>query len=71
MLGGAPCWWGGGRRSAATGGGHGPQAQMSPTAGRPPAPSGHTEPAGTMPQTICGALYRTGGENTSIRHHGI
>ena len=61
VLCGATDWWGGGRRSAATGGAHSPQALMSLAAGQPPAPSGHTEPAGTRPQTLCDASYRTGG----------
>lgn len=69
MLCGAPCWWGGSRRSAATGGVHSPQMLMSPAAGQPPVPSGHTELAGTRPRTICGAPYRTGGQamlNTTV-----
>ena len=61
-LGGAPFWWGGDRRSAARGEGQRLQALTSPTAGQSPAPSGHTEPAGTRPRTLYGAPCGTGGE---------
>lgn len=64
VLCGAPCWWGGSRKSAATGAVHTPQARMSPAAGQPLAPSGHTEPAGTRPRTVFGTPYRTGGQAT-------
>lgn len=59
---GATSWWGSGRISTATGRDHHLQSQMWPAAGQPPVPSGHTEPAGTRPQTRCGAPCRTLGE---------
>lgn len=67
MLCGAPCWWGSSRRSEATGGVRCSEVLMSPAVGQLPAPSGHTEPAGTRPQTICDAPCWTGGQacNTS------
>lgn len=58
-LSGAPCWWGDNRRSPAKGGPCSPQMLSPPAAGQPTAPSGHTELAGTKPQTRCGAPYRS------------
>lgn len=52
---GATCWSGSGRRSPTTEGDDSPQVLMGPAAGEPPAPSGHTEPAGTRPQIWRGA----------------
>lgn len=77
MISDAPCWWDGRRRSAATAGVCSYQAKMSPAAGSPPLPSGHTQPAGTTPRIMCGASYRRGEEAiiihvciNSARHHG-